>query len=122
MLLAHFMDGFVDGSPLNFLEVLKDARILRISPFLATELGVFPLFGALGLSVKGAKILTISVCPLYVAIRIGVSPYSSGALGLSVKGAKIFTISVFSADENAFGSRAWANRYCQNLGLFDRQS
>ena len=60
--LPYFMDGFVDGSALRFLEVLKDSRILRISGFVVTELGVFPLlFGVLGLSVKGANILTISV-------------------------------------------------------------
>ena len=50
-------------------EVLNDLRIFRISAFLVTELGVFPyLFGALGLPVKGAKILTISVCPEHAAL------------------------------------------------------
>ena len=57
--------------------------------------GVLPLlFAALGLSVKGAKILTISVCPVRAAQWIGVFPQSFGALGLSVKGTKILTISV----------------------------
>ena len=66
--LPYFMDGFVDGSALRFLEVLKDSRSLRISAFLVIELGVSPLlFGALGLSVKEAKIWTISVCPLRAA-------------------------------------------------------
>ena len=49
--------------------------------------------GALGLSVKGAKNFTISSCPLYVAIKIGVVSNSQGALGLSAKGAKILTTS-----------------------------
>ena len=42
-------------------------------------IGVFPeLVGALGLSVKGANILTISVCPSIVAQKIGVSPSQYG--------------------------------------------
>ena len=45
------------------------------------------LFGVLGLSVKGANILTISVCPLYAAECIGVFTYLFGVLGLFVKGA-----------------------------------
>ena len=68
---------------------LKDSRNLCISAFLVTELGVFPcLSGELGLSVKGAKILTISVCPCHAALQIGVSPELSGALGLPVKKGK----------------------------------
>ena len=56
------MDVFVEVPLLCFLEDMKDWRIKRISVFLATENGVSPLlFGALGFSVKGAKILTISV-------------------------------------------------------------
>ena len=44
-----------------FLEESKDSRNLRIKPLLVTELGVTPiLFAALGLSVNGAKTLTIS--------------------------------------------------------------
>ena len=58
--MACFIDGLDFGPALRFLEML---RILRIPAFLVNELGVSPfLFGALGLSVKGAKILTISVC------------------------------------------------------------
>ena len=49
----------------------------------------------IGLTVKGAKILTISMCPLRTALWIGVTPSSSTALGLSVKGAKILTISIY---------------------------
>ena len=57
-----------NGPALRFLDELKDFRNLRISLFSATELGVSPqLFGALGLSVKGAKILTISICPFFAA-------------------------------------------------------
>ena len=42
--------------------MLKDLRILRISALLAVALGVIPnAFGALGLFVKGANILIISV-------------------------------------------------------------
>ena len=44
---------------------------------------------------KGANILTISVCPFLAAQKIGVSPSLSGALGLSVKGTNILTISVY---------------------------
>ena len=56
------VDFFVCGPALYFLEVLNDLRILRISAFLATAVGVLPsLSGALGFSVKGAKILTISI-------------------------------------------------------------
>ena len=73
-----FMNGFVDGSLVRtehrifyaetLKEVLNDLRNFRIYAFLATELGVSPfLFGALGFSVKEAKILTISVCPLCAA-------------------------------------------------------
>ena len=57
--------------------------------------GVVPKFsGALGLSIKGAKILIISVCPFCAAQLIGVRPFSFGALGLSVKETKILAISV----------------------------
>ena len=86
---------FLDVQVLCFLEVLKFSRIPRISSLLANTDGVFPeIFVELGLSVKGAKILIISVCPYYAALWIGVFPYLSGALGLSVKGAKILTISI----------------------------
>ena len=64
--MARFSDVFVDvdGPALRFLEVMKDSSFIRISALLATELGVFPfLSGAIGLAVKGAKILTISVLP-----------------------------------------------------------
>ena len=62
--MARFVDDFPDGPAFRFLEELKDLRNLRISAFLVIELGVLPsLFGALGLSVKGAKTLTISVYP-----------------------------------------------------------
>ena len=37
------MDGLDDDLALRFLEVMKDLRILRISSFLATLIGVFPL-------------------------------------------------------------------------------
>ena len=41
-------------------------------------IGVIPISsGALGLSVRGAKILTISVCPLCAALWIGVIPPSN---------------------------------------------
>ena len=67
--LPLFFLGSVDDPALSFLEVLKDLRNLRISAFLVTELGVFPSsFGASGLSVKGANIWTISVCPLHAAL------------------------------------------------------
>lgn len=57
-------------------------------------MGVKPkALGAFGFSVKGAKICTISVCPKFVAIKIGVHPSGFGALGLSHKGARISTIS-----------------------------
>ena len=53
------MDGFVNGPALRYLKVSSN---LLISTFFVTELGVLPcLFGALGLSVKGTNILTISV-------------------------------------------------------------
>ena len=56
----------VDKPILQFLEVRKDKRIVRISTFLVTLIGVHPyLFEALGLSVKGTKILIISLCPLH---------------------------------------------------------
>ena len=54
----------------------------------------FPhLFGALGFSVRGTKILKIHVCLFNAASWIGVVPLLF-ALGLSDKGAKILTISV----------------------------
>ena len=79
--MALFLDGFGDGPAVRFVEVLKDLRILLIFAIVAAEfgnlyceisaarlIGVFPyLSGALGLSVKGAKILTISVCPFHAA-------------------------------------------------------
>ena len=56
---------------------------------------IVPKFsGALGLSIKGAKIIIISVCPFCAAQLIGVCPFSFGALGLSVKETKSLTISV----------------------------
>ena len=61
------------------------------------NISINSLSGALALSVKGAKILTISVC-----LRIGIFPSSSGAFGLSVKGAKILTISISSSDDFSF--------------------
>ena len=50
-------------------------------------------FVSLGLTVKGAKILTMSVCPFIAAYSIGVkSDFDS--FRLTISGAKILTISV----------------------------
>ena len=66
--LYFFLDHFLVGSGLCYLEVLKDSRNFRIRFEWVTELGVRPyISGGLGLFVIGANILTISVCPLSAA-------------------------------------------------------
>ena len=74
---------FAIGSFYNYLEeFFKDSRNLWISVFLVRELGVLQyLSGALGLSVNGAKISTISICPNSAAEQIGVNPILFRALG-----------------------------------------
>ena len=54
-------------------------------------IGVSPyLFGELGFSVNGAKNLTVSVCPKYAALKIGV-PSSFEGLGFSVQFSAVMT-------------------------------
>ena len=87
------------GSSVYWVECMYVVKwiysFLTLSIFQNPSIGVLSnLFGALGLSVKGAKILIISVYPLHAAAWIGVSPSISGALGLFVRGTKLLTISV----------------------------
>ena len=68
--MVCFLDGLVDDPAFRFLDVL-DLRILQIFAFLAIEAGVSPwLFEELGSGVKGARILTISVCPFHYELAL----------------------------------------------------